>query len=76
VEVFTLIPLTPTEMKLAGDFNCIVNSMNSTGNNNCSKALQNLIRNSTYTTHGHQQTNNMVIHITDIELLPALTGYI
>jgi hypothetical protein len=43
VEVPTLTPPTPTEMILAGDFNCIVNSMDSTGNNNCSRALQNLI---------------------------------
>jgi hypothetical protein len=43
VEVPTLIPPNPTEIILAGDFNCIVNSMDSTGNNNCSRALQNLI---------------------------------
>jgi hypothetical protein len=43
VEVPTLIPPTPTEMILAGDFKCIVNSMDSTGTNNCSRALQNLI---------------------------------
>jgi hypothetical protein len=37
-ELPLILPVTPAEMLLAGDFNCIISKDNSTGNVSCSKA--------------------------------------
>jgi endonuclease/exonuclease/phosphatase family metal-dependent hydrolase len=39
-ELPLILPVTPAEMLLAGDFNCIINKLDSTGNVSCSKALE------------------------------------
>jgi exonuclease III len=43
-EVPTLLPRTPMEIILAGDFNCILNKADSTGQGNFSKKLEKLVR--------------------------------
>jgi hypothetical protein len=43
-DLHLILPVTPEEILLAGDFNCIINKMDSTGNESCSKALERLIR--------------------------------
>jgi hypothetical protein len=44
IEVPKLIPTTPTELILAGDFNCTLASPDSTGRTNYSRALDNMIK--------------------------------
>jgi exonuclease III len=39
-----ILPVTPKELLLAGDFNCIINSADSTGNVPCSKALDKIVK--------------------------------
>jgi len=42
-EILDLIPHTPTDMIMAGDFNCVTSSIDSTGHCNRSRALERLI---------------------------------
>jgi endonuclease/exonuclease/phosphatase family metal-dependent hydrolase len=44
IEVPKLIPTTPTELILAGDFNCTLASQDSTGCTNCSTALDTMVK--------------------------------
>jgi hypothetical protein len=39
-----MLPVTPEEIPIAGDFNCIINKMDIRGNVSCSKELESLIR--------------------------------
>jgi len=41
--ILGLLPLSPTKLILAGDFNCLINNNYCTGQRNCSRALERLI---------------------------------
>jgi exonuclease III len=42
-ELPLILAVTPAEMLLVGDFNSIINKLDSTGNVSCSKALERLV---------------------------------
>ena len=74
-EILDLSAHTPTDMIIAGDFNCVISSADWTGHCNRSRSLERIIQGLDILMSGRQQQRDRCILITRPLAQPVWIGY-